>query len=85
MKLTFCHSEFEQEVRERLKVFDRELTDADALLVNELDLTNFDFKDEDIKTLFLFANLTSLSINIGEQNAFFWNHFSNLKDLYWCC
>ena len=85
MKLTFCHSEFEQEVRERLNVFDRELTNADALLVKELDLTNFDFKDEDIETLFLFANLTSLSINIGEQNTFFWSHFSNLKDLYWRC
>ena len=85
MKLTFCHPEFEQEVRECLKVFDRELTDADAVLVKELDLTNFDFKDEDVETLLLFSNLTSLSINIGQQNSSFWNHFSKLQDLYWCC
>ena len=85
MKLTFVHPEFEQEVRKRLNIFDRELTDADAGLVKELDLTNFDFKDEDIETLFLFSNLSSLSINIGQQNAFFWNHFSKLQDLYWCC
>lgn len=85
MKLTFCHSEFEQEVRERLNVFDRDLTDADASLVRELDLTNFDFKDDDIETLFLFSNLTSLSINIGQQDLYFWNHFSKLKVLYWCC
>ena len=85
MNLTFNHPEFEQEVRERLNIFDRELTVADAMLVKELDFTNFDFKDEDIETLFLFPNLTTLAINIGQQNAFFWNHFPKLQDLYWCC
>lgn len=35
MRLTFCHPEFEQEVRERLNVFDRDLTDADASLVRD--------------------------------------------------
>ena len=43
MNLTFNHPEFEQEVRERLNIFDRELTVADAMLVKELDFTNFDF------------------------------------------
>ena len=85
MNLTFNHPEFEQEVRERLNIFDRELTVVDAMLVKELDFTNFDFKDEDIETLFLFPNLTTLAINIGQQNAFFWNHFPKLQDLYWCC
>ena len=85
MRLTFCHPEFEQEVRERLNIFERNLTDADASLVRELDLTNFDFKDDDIETLFLFPNLTSLSINIGQQGPYFWNHFSKLQELYWCC
>ena len=85
MKLTFCHHEFEQEVRERLNVFDRELTVDDAVLVRELDLTNFDFKDEDVETLFQFSNLISLSINIGQQDSFFWNHFPKLQNLYWCC
>ena len=33
MNLTFNHPEFEQEVRERLNIFDRELTVADAMLV----------------------------------------------------
>lgn len=32
IKLTFAHPEFEQEVRERIKVFDRDLVAADALL-----------------------------------------------------
>lgn len=85
MNLMFYHAEFEKEVRERLNVFDRDITELDALSVSELDLTMFDFKDEDIETLFLFSNLTSLSINIGQQNAFFWNHFPKLQDLYWCC
>ena len=85
MLLTFFHSEFEREVRNRLSVFDRDITEEDALLVSELDLTNFDFVSEDIETLFLFSNLISLSINIGEQDSSFWNHFSKLQDLYWCC
>ena len=85
MSLTFFHSEFEQEVRERLSIFDRDITEKDALLVSKLDLTNFDFKDEDIETLLLFSNLRSLSINIGEQDSFFWSHFPRLQDLYWCC
>lgn len=85
MKLTFRHPEFEQEVRERLSVFDRDLTAADALLVRELDLTNFDFEDDDIETLFLFSNLASLSINLDQQGPYFWNHFSKLRALYWCC
>ena len=85
MVLTFYHSEFEQEVRERLSILDRDITEKDALLVSELDLTNFDFKDEDIETLFLFSNLISLSINIRAQDPFFWSHFPKLRDLYWCC
>lgn len=36
MNLTFNHPEFEQEVRERLNIFDRELTVADARLVQNL-------------------------------------------------
>jgi hypothetical protein len=85
MVLTFYHLEFEQEVRERLNIFDRDITEKDALSVSELDLTNFDFKIEDIETLFLFSNLISLSINIGEQDSSFWGHFPKLQDLYWCC
>jgi Leucine-rich repeat (LRR) protein len=83
--LTFCHPEFEEEVRKRLDIFDRDITEIDAQSVSELDLTNFDFKIEDIETLFLFSNLISLSINIGEQDSSFWNHFYKLQDLYWCC
>ena len=85
MVLTFYHLEFEQEVRERLNIFDRDITEIDALSVSELDLTNFDFKIEDIETLFFFSNLISLSINIGEQDSSFWSHFPKLQDLYWCC
>jgi Leucine-rich repeat (LRR) protein len=85
MPLTFCHPEFEEEVRKRLDIFDRDITEIDALSVSELDLTNFDFKIEDIETLFLFSNLISLSINIGEQDSSFWSHFPKLQDLYWCC
>ncbi len=85
MVLSFCHRGFEREVRKCLNAFDRDITEKEALSVTELDLTSFDFEDEDIETLLLFSNLRSLSINIGEQDSFFWSHFPKLRDLYWCC
>ena len=85
MILTFQHPEFEQEVRRRLNITERNITDEDALLVSKLDLTNFNFRNEDIETLFLFSNLTSLSIIIGQTNQHFWNHFPKLQNLYYCC
>lgn len=85
MELKFSHYEFEREVRNRLSVFDRPITDVDARMVTELDLTNFSFKDEDAETLFHFSNLKILSIEKGEKDADLWNHFPELEDLYWCC
>ena len=46
MKLTFCHPEFEQKVRERLNVFDRDLTNSDALLIKELDSSSHQYLHE---------------------------------------
>jgi len=85
MELKFYHYEFEQEVRERLSIFDREITDKDAKMVEELDLTNFSFRDEDVDTLFYFSNLKVLGIEMGNNDACFWNHFPEMEDLYWCC
>ena len=51
MELIFHNSEFEREVRNRLNIFDRSITDADALLASELDLTNFCFEDGDVDNL----------------------------------
>lgn len=85
MELTFSHPAFEQEVRRRLKIFDRALTDADASSARQLDLSGFDFMDADRETLFLFSNLTALSINIGCQEASFWAHFPQMQALDWCC
>lgn len=85
MQLSFCHPEFEQEVRERVNVFDRAITDEDAQSVTMLDLSNFNFKEEDIETLFHFYNLKCLSINLGVKDSLFWNHFVNLEELDWTC
>ena len=60
MELTFYHSEFEEEVRNRLGIFNRQITDEDAQMAEELDLSTFTFKDEDIETLFQFKNLKIL-------------------------
>ena len=83
MELLFHNSEFEREVRERLNIFDRAITDADAQLITELDLTNFSIEDEDIDTLMRFNNLKSLAIEMRNKDSFFWNHFTKLEDLFW--
>lgn len=85
MELSFCHWEFEQEVRKRVNVFDRAITTEDALSVIELDLINFNFREEDIDALLHFTNLKRLGINLGKQSSFFWDHFQKMEDLYWCC
>ena len=85
MELRFHHPEFEEEVRERLNIFDRPITDIDAKSVTELDFSNFDFKDEDVETLCLFGNLKILSIGIGQKDALFWSHFPKLEELFWIC
>ena len=85
MELTFYHHEFEREVRYRLSNFDGIITKEDAIKVEELDLTNFNFKNEDDRTLFCFDNLKILSINTEIKDALFWGHFHNLEDLYWEC
>lgn len=83
MELLFHNSEFEREVRERLNIFDRAITDADAQLITELNLTNFSIEDEDIDTLIRFNNLKSLAIEMRNKDSFFWNHFTKLEDLFW--
>lgn len=84
MELTFEHPEFEDEVRTRLNVRDRVITSEDALKVVALDLTNFDFYDEDKEALSYFTNLTFLGINIRATAPEFWRSFPKLKELYLC-
>ena len=85
MELTFYHSEFEEEVRNRLGIFNRQITDEDAQTAEELDLSTFTFKDEDIETLFQFKNLKILNLESWEYGFLFWSHFPELEELYWCC
>ncbi len=84
-ELTFHRPEFEKEVRDRLKIYDRAVTAEDARQVRELDLSNFNFSDEDSETLFYFSNLRLLNIVAGECCLSFWNHFPKMKELHWEC
>ena len=81
MDLLFHNSEFEKEVRKQLNIFNRAITDADALLVNELDLT-LDY-DIDLPTLLHFKNLKSLTLEMGYQDDKLWENFPKLEDLCW--
>ena len=81
MELLFHNSEFEKEVRKQLNIFNRAITDADALLVNELDLT-LDY-DIDLPTLLHFKNLKSLTLEMGYHDDKLWENFPKLEDLCW--
>ena len=83
MELSFHNPEFEREVRARLNIFDRAITDSDAKLVTELDLTNFYVEDEDVKTLLHFNNLKILALEMKSKDSGFWQHFPRVEDLYW--
>ncbi|MGI6029153.1 MAG: hypothetical protein ACOX81_07065 [Candidatus Heteroscillospira sp.] len=85
LKLTFHNPEFEQEVRRRLQISEREISLEDAQLVKELDLTSFTFCNEDIDTLICFNELRTLDINLGTKSGEIWNYFPRIEKLYWCC
>ena len=81
MELTFHDFVFEEEVRKALNIYDRAITDADALLVTELDLTFGSTTEEDVSTLLYFKNLESLALDMYFKNHI-WHHFPRLEDLY---
>lgn len=84
MDLQFDHPEFEEEVRTELNVFDRPITEKDALLVSHLDLSNFDFRIEDMEILSLFKNLRNLDVNMWHSAPEFWRNFPHMEELYVC-
>ena len=84
MDILFHHHEFEYEVRDTLGIPSDPITEEDVLRVTELDLSNFDFLQEDRDTLALFKNLTSLDINIGYTPSEYWHNFPKLKHFYLC-
>ena len=84
MDILFHHPKFEDEVRSNLGNSNSPITEEDALRVTELDLSNFNFLQEDRDTLALFKNLTSLDINIGYTPSEYWHNFPKLKHFYLC-
>ena len=84
MELQFNHPEFEDEVRTELGIFDRPITEEDALLVSHLDLSNFDFRTEDMETLLFFKNLKNLDANMWHSTPEFWHNFQHIEELYVC-
>ena len=84
MDILFHHHEFEYEVRDKLGIPSDPITEEDVLRVTELDLSNFDFLQEDRELLALFNNLTSLDINIGYTPSEYWHNFPKLKHFYLC-
>ena len=76
--LIFHNDEFEKAVRKVLCIFNRAITTEDALLVEELDLSELYFEEEDFETLFLFTNLKNLSIHLDSRVCFKW-----FRDLSW--
>ena len=83
MELSFRNPKFENEIRNQLNIFDRAITDNDALLITELDLTCFCMENEDLDLLIYFKNLTDLSLETGNKNILFGNSFPKLESLLW--
>ena len=82
MELQFHNKKFEDAVRDELRIYDRPLTEEDALLAYDLDCTEFTFDIEDCDTLCAFKNLDWLHINIGFENLSFLAGLPNLEELY---
>ena len=82
MKELYFHKDgFEDAVREELQIYDRPITDEDALLALNLDCSNFTFNSEDCDTLCVFKNLEVLSINVGFENLSFLQGLPKLEEL----
>lgn len=80
-ELIFNEYEFEYEVRERLKIFDRPIMDSNVLEITELDLTNFDFSNKDLEVLSLFKNLEFLAMDTCDENLDFLKSLTKLQEL----
>lgn len=81
MELQFHNKEFEDVVRHELLIYDRPLTEEDALLAYDLDCSNFTFDIEDCATLCSFKNLDWLSINVGFEDLSFLKELPKLEEL----
>lgn len=83
--LIFHHREFENEVRQQTQIFDRPVPAEEVKTVKQLDLSNFDFLEEDEQTLMLFCGLERLFINTASENHSFLSALTNLKELDLTC
>ena len=80
-ELQFYNKEFEKVVRHELLIYDRPITDEDALLAYDLDCSEFTFDIEDCETLCEFKNLDWLSINVGFEDLSFLKELPELEEL----
>lgn len=81
-ELQFYNKQFENAVRHELLIYDRPITEKDALLTYDLDCSDFTFDIKDCRTLCAFKNLDRLDINVGFENLSFLQELINLEELY---
>lgn len=77
----FFNKKFENVVRHELLIYDRPLTEEDALQAYNLDCSEFTFDIEDCEILCAFKNLELLSINVGFEDLSFLKEFSKIEEL----
>lgn len=80
-ELQFYNKNFGDVVRNELLIYDRPITDKDALLVDMLGCSEFTFDIEDCDTLCAFKNIDWLSINVDFENLSFLKELPNLEKL----
>lgn len=85
-ELIFHDAHFESTVRELLNIFDRTVTDADALRLGFLDLSNFTFRNAaDLPALMQFRNLHTLHLEFALDDFSFLRAFPRLTELSLTC
>ena len=80
-ELQFFNKKFEDVVRHELLIYDRPLTEEDALVAYDLDCSEFTFDIEDCDTLCALKNLDWLSINVGFEDLSFLKELPKLEEL----
>lgn len=86
MELTFDRPEFEKQVREKLNIYDRPITDQDVLAITDIDLSEiYCCSDEMVETLSYFHNLNYLDVSTRKVPAKFWDNFPKMEELFWIC
>lgn len=80
-EIAFYCEDFEDAVRQKLEIYDRPITSADALALEELDCSEFTFFD-DPEVFRFFPNLKDFAICVGASGLYGLKYLTKLESLF---